>query len=131
VRIRLTLKPGKPGTKQLLHAFGDRLICVRYRYDPARGVRIKTAELVIEQVAWQPKASGQPVPRPSAPPGGSTRRVRPGQRTAVAVAVAYREVALRAAIKAAGGVWDPGRRAWLLSSQQVRALGLEKRIIRQ
>ncbi|MDP3769158.1 MAG: hypothetical protein Q8S13_14190 [Dehalococcoidia bacterium] len=31
-RVRLHLKPGQKGTKQLLAQYGDRLICVRYRY---------------------------------------------------------------------------------------------------
>ena len=32
-RVRLHLKPGQKGTKQLLAQDGDRLICLRYRYD--------------------------------------------------------------------------------------------------
>ncbi|MGH7551901.1 MAG: hypothetical protein ACREMQ_02610 [Longimicrobiales bacterium] len=32
-RVGLHLKPGEKGTKQLLAQYGDRLICVRYRYD--------------------------------------------------------------------------------------------------
>ena len=36
-RVRLHLKPGQKGTKQLLAQYGDRLICVRYRYDARRG----------------------------------------------------------------------------------------------
>jgi hypothetical protein len=35
-RVRLHLKPGQKGTKQLLAQYGDRLICVRYRYDAQR-----------------------------------------------------------------------------------------------
>ena len=36
MRVRLLLKPGQKGTKQLLTQYGDRLICVRYRYDALR-----------------------------------------------------------------------------------------------
>jgi hypothetical protein len=32
-RVRLHLKPGQKGTKQLLAQYGARLVCVRYRYD--------------------------------------------------------------------------------------------------
>src|SRR3972149_3115605 len=32
-RVRLHLKPGQKGTKQLLAQYGDRLISVRHRYD--------------------------------------------------------------------------------------------------
>ena len=35
-RVRLHLKPGQKGTRQLLVQYGDRLICVRYRYDAQR-----------------------------------------------------------------------------------------------
>ena len=40
-RVRLHLKPGQKGTKQLLSQYGDRLICVRYRYDVQRKKRLK------------------------------------------------------------------------------------------
>jgi len=47
-RVRLHLKPGQKGTKQLLAQYGDRLICVRYRYDAQRKKRFNTKfELVI------------------------------------------------------------------------------------
>src|SRR5438046_3165589 len=38
-RVRLHLKPGQKGTKQLVAQYGDRLICVRYRYDAQRKKR--------------------------------------------------------------------------------------------
>jgi hypothetical protein len=50
-RVRLHLKPGQKGTKQLLAQYGDRLICVRYRYDAQRKKRFKTVELL---VCWMP-----------------------------------------------------------------------------
>ena len=34
-RVRLRLKPGQKATKRLLAQYGDRLICVRYRYEPS------------------------------------------------------------------------------------------------
>jgi len=43
-RVRLHLKPGQKGTKQLLAQYGDRLICVRYRRGaPRRRTRLGTA----------------------------------------------------------------------------------------
>ena len=42
-RVRLHLKPGQKGTKQLLAQYGDRLICVRYRGAPRRRTRLGTA----------------------------------------------------------------------------------------
>ncbi len=40
-RIRLTLKPGQPGTKGLLARYGKRLVCVRYRYDERTRQRVR------------------------------------------------------------------------------------------
>jgi hypothetical protein len=47
MRTLLHLKPGKKGTKQLLAQYGDRLVCVRYRYDAQRKKRFKTVELIV------------------------------------------------------------------------------------
>src|SRR5882672_3898114 len=52
MEIRLTLRRGMSGTKKLLARYGERLVCVRYRYDRATGRRVKTAELIVEDVAW-------------------------------------------------------------------------------
>jgi hypothetical protein len=43
------LKPGQNRTKRLLAQYGKALLCVRYRYDERRGVRLKTVELVVEE----------------------------------------------------------------------------------
>ena len=38
------LKPGENGTLRLVERFGDALLCVRYRYDAIRDIRIKTTD---------------------------------------------------------------------------------------
>jgi hypothetical protein len=43
------LKPGQKGTKEYVEKYGDALVGVRYRYDEARRVLLKTVELVIEE----------------------------------------------------------------------------------
>lgn len=48
MRIRSTVQPGQPGAKKLLPQYGDRLVCVRYRYDEQRKKRFKTVELIVE-----------------------------------------------------------------------------------
>ena len=48
MKSRLNLKPGQKGTKRLVEKYGDALFYVRYRYDPERGIRLKTVELVVE-----------------------------------------------------------------------------------
>ncbi|MEW6208252.1 MAG: GIY-YIG nuclease family protein [Acidobacteriota bacterium] len=57
MRIGLNLKPGKGGTKRLLAQYGERLVCVRYRYDEKREKRFKTVEIIVEESDWDPCAS--------------------------------------------------------------------------
>jgi hypothetical protein len=52
MEIRLTLRPGMAGTKKLLARYGERLVCVLYQYDTVTGRRVKTAELIVQDVAW-------------------------------------------------------------------------------
>jgi len=47
------LKPGQDGTKRLVEKYGDALLCVRYRDDEQRGVRIKTVELIEEEKPYR------------------------------------------------------------------------------
>ena len=111
-RVRLHLKPGQKGTKQLLEQYGDRLVCVRYRYDPSRGKRLKTVELIVAERDWQPRR----------PP-----RLAPGRP--VSLRIAFAEVELRRRVKQAGGTWDADRRAWQLPYNRAVALGLGRRVI--
>jgi hypothetical protein len=110
-RVRLHLKPGQKGTKRLLEQYGDRLICVRYRYDPDRKSRFKTVELIVAERDWQP-------PRP---------RLAPDR--IVGVQVAFAEHALRERVKRAGGVWNAKVRVWQLPHDRAVALGLAARIV--
>lgn len=48
------LKPGQKGTRRLVEQFGDKLICVRYRYDEIRQVRMKTVEIIIDERPCDP-----------------------------------------------------------------------------
>ena len=103
-------KPGQPGTKRLLEKYGAQLVCVRYRYDPVRGVKYKTVELLIEEEAWNE-------PR---------RIISPHE--IVGVQVTLSEIELQRRIKQAGRKWNPARRLWELKYEQVVALKLESRI---
>jgi hypothetical protein len=53
-KVGLRLRPGQKGTSQLLALYGDRLVCVRYRYDPERKKRLKTAEILVAERDWEP-----------------------------------------------------------------------------
>ena len=112
-RVRLHLKPGQKGTKQLLAQYGDRLICVRYRYDAQRKKRFKTVEIIVAEREWEP-----PAPRVTAD-------------TIVGVRVGFAEGEMRERVKQAGGKWDRRRKVWELRYDQVVALKLEARIVKE
>ena len=112
-RVRLHLKPGQRGTKQLFAQYGDRLVCVRYRYDAQRRKRFKPAELLVAESDWEPVRS----------------RFAPDQ--VVALRVAFADVAVRHRVKQAGGTWNPEQRVWRLRYDRVVALGLHARIVHE
>lgn len=108
MKTQTHLKPGQKGTKRLVEQFGDALLCVRYRYDERRQVRMKTVEIV---VAEKPLA-----------------RFRDGDM--VALVVAFSEKALRERLKAAGGRWDPEKKLWRVAYASIRGdAELEERIL--
>ena len=111
LRVRLHLKPGQKGTKQLLAQYGDRLISVRYRYDARRKKRLKTVELLVAERDWDP-------PQPRFP-----------HDQIVGLRVAFADVAVRDPVKQAGGTWNGERRVWQLRYDRVAALGLNSRIV--
>lgn len=84
--------------------YGDRLVAVRYRYDDEKRKRLKTVELIEEEVDWIPDAP------------------------LYLVKIAYDELDLREQIKRAGGTWNAERKSWLLRRDEVRRLHLETRI---
>jgi hypothetical protein len=104
MEIRLSLKPGQKGTKKLVAEYGERLVCVRYRYDEARRRRYKTVELIVEEQEWLP--------------AGARYGVR----------VEWGEIDLARRVKAAGGEWDGQRKVRLVDQETVTALGLEARV---
>ena len=106
LRTRLTLLPGANGTKKLVARYGDRLVCVRYRYDPERRKRLKTVELIEEEHPWEPPAPALYL-----------------------VQIGYEESELRARIKAAGARWNPEKKTWLMTAPTLRRLGLESRVV--
>jgi hypothetical protein len=112
MRARSKLKPGQPGTRKLVEQCGDRLLCVRYRYDALKRRRYTTAEIIVDESDWDPM------------PSDTARRER------VAVRIEVHEVKLREKVKAAGGRWDPEKRVWHLPMEQVLQLGLEGRVSR-
>jgi hypothetical protein len=105
------LHPEQDGAKQLHERYGDRLVCVRYRYDETKKRRWKTVELIVEESDWEPTT-----PRWQAD-------------TMVAIQVAAQEREVRQQVKGAGGKWNPREVVWELPYGQVVALGLTGRIV--
>ena len=113
MRTRLHLKPGQKGTKELLAQYGDRLVCVRYRYDTQWKKRLKTVELIVAERDWEPPA------------------LRFTADTIVGVRIGFAEVDMRERVKQAGGKWNRSRKVWELRYDQVVALTLEARIVEE
>lgn len=107
MRTRLTLAPGLPGTKALVAEYGERLICVRYRYDAGRRKRYKTVELIVEESPWHPVGS------------------------IVELRLASTETELQSQVEAAGGRWNPVRQVWEIELETVVRLGLRDRIVEE
>ena len=125
MEIRTVRKPGDPGTRKLLAQYGERLVCIRYRYDAARRKRFKTIELIVTEEDWHP-----PAPHPD--DDGSTRPAPKRYATRrLGIRIAFDEADLRQRIKAAGGLWDPSQRMWFLPEEEVRRLGLVQRVAKQ
>ena len=104
------LTAGNPGTKKLVEKFGEKLICVRYKYDPEKKIKYKTVELIIDQGFWDPSESL----------GKRSRKVF--------VKINYSETELRARLKSAGGRWDRDKKLWEIEYKKAKAMGMEERI---
>ena len=110
-RVRLSSKPGQPGTKSLLAKYGKSLVCVRYRYGEQTRQRLKTVELIVDRAEWRPGAGSSD--------GDAIVELRVG----------WQEYEMQQQVKAVGGKWDPEARVWRLSREDVEMLGLESRIV--
>ena len=83
LKTRLTLLPGANATKRLVDRYGNRLVCVRYRYDAESRTRIKTVELIEEETRWLASSA------------------------LYLMKIAFAEADLREKAKAAGARWGP------------------------
>ena len=111
MRTRLTRQPGQPGTKQLFAEYGEKLICVRYRYDEVKRRRVKTVEFIVEETSYTPKAE----------------TIKP--QTIVGLMVGYEETEIKRLVKAAGAKWNPERRVWEIRYDKAVVLELTARIV--
>ena len=114
--IRLNLRPGDNGTKKLIEKYGEKLVCVRYRYDQEQGNRYKTVEMIEEVVPWHAVESKANV------------ETKPAPTDRFGIRVGYEETGLRDQVKQIGGIWRPQHKLWEMSYAQIEALGLQDRI---
>jgi hypothetical protein len=111
MRARAKRLPGQPGTKALLKIYGDKLVCVRYRYDEEKRKRYKTAEIIVDEAPWEP-------PPPPPPPD-----------TIVYLRIGYEEYALQVQVRKAGGQWRQDLHLWAIRYDQAEALALLDRMV--
>ena len=123
-------RPGQRGTQKLVARYGERLVCVRYRYDAASGMRYKTVELIVDQAAWIPPPPYPHAPKPAIKVDNIDDLETPSPQQ-VGVKVFFRENDLRERVKAAGGNWSKAEKLWRLPYQTAISLGLEHRIAKR
>jgi hypothetical protein len=102
------LKPGQNGTKRLVEQFGKALYCVRYRIDEERGMKLKTAEIIVDE---------KPLKGP-----------RYRNDDLVPVAVAYHKQELRELLRALRARWDGERKLWYVRYGSIRGTALMERL---
>ncbi|TXC66466.1 hypothetical protein FSC37_13325 [Piscinibacter aquaticus] len=100
-----TLQPGEPGTLRLLRAYGDQLVCVRYRTSGSGEERLTTVELVIDRTV-----------------------IRKRGHQIVAFKIYEREARLRREALKLGAWFDATTGLWNLARHDVLHLGLRHRI---
>ena len=121
-------RPGQRGTRKLITRYGDRLVCVRYRYDAALGMRYKTVELIVEQAKWTPPPPHPEAPRPEIKDDYIDDLETEPKHRDVGMKVFFRENALRERVKAAGGRWSKTDKLWQMPYDVAVSLGLEHRV---
>jgi hypothetical protein len=102
------LKPGQDGTKRLVERYGKALLCVRYRFDETRGVKLKTVKIIVDETPL--------------------RKPRFRDDDLVPVRVAFGEKELREKLRAMRARWDGERKVWYVRYGLIRNTPLEERL---
>jgi hypothetical protein len=103
--------PGQSGAKKWMEQYGDRFVCLRYGIDEKRKKRLKTVEIIVDENELK---TGNRVP----------------SNKIVHLRIEYGEIELAMTVKGAGGRWNKAGKYWELPYGEVRAIGLEDRIIK-
>jgi len=104
--------PGDPGTKKWIKKYGDQLICIRYKYDRNRKMKLKTVELIVEEKSYK------------------NFKTRIPWNKIVKIHIRYGEIHLARLVKSAGGKWNSKEKIWEIQYGEVKTLGLAHRIVR-
>lgn len=91
-----------------MEKYGNALLCVRYRFDEIRGVKLKTVEIIVDE---------RPLKKPLFKDGDM-----------VPVAVAYHEKELREQLRAMRARWDAERKLWYVRYGLIRGTPLVERL---
>lgn len=117
MEVSKKLKAGARGIKRYVEQYGDRLVCVRYRHDKARKVRVTTVEIIVAEASL---------------PGGYTPAIKPmypHHNQHVFVRIGYSEVDLQKLVKQAGRQWQRDKKLWQMRRHKAIELGLKERIV--
>ena len=119
--VKTVRRPGHKGTESLVQQYGDKLVCVRYRYDASSCKRYKTAEIIVAESDWEP--SEELIShRPS--------ECMPNKFSVMAwVRIGYHEKDLQQKIRQIGGHWHAQEKLWRAPKTEVLRIGLKHRIV--
>ena len=98
METRATRRPGQKGTLKHLDQYGDRLLFVRYRYNPKTNTRLTTVELIVDERPARPASAvtgaaraGTPKTTPPRPHGSETGPARAPAARLAGVRIGARE----------------------------------------
>ena len=109
--VRKTIRPGEKGTARFVRDWGERLVCVRYRFDAKERVRYTTVEIVTSE------------PRPWIPPK------RPTPDALVYLKVDPNDWKAIRKLREARVWWDRERGLWRTRYDVANRLRLKSRIV--
>ena len=109
--VRKTMRPGERGTGRFVRDWGDRLVCVRYRFDAKGRIRYTTVEIVTSELRpWSP-------PRRPTPGALVYLRIDPNDWKAIQ------------RLRDARAWWDRERLLWRTRYDVAERLRLRSRIV--
>lgn len=125
--VKATYRPGQKGTQKLTRKYGDKLVCVRYRYDAFQKKRYKTIEIIIDESDWTP-----PPPHPYEEDyfvKTETNNIHRNFNDQAAIKIGWDEKELQQRVKAIGGIWSPEEKLWYADKNAIIKANLQHRVV--